>query len=370
MKILFLAAASSIHTVKWVNSLSKKGHEVHLAFNKGHAPKQDAIHESVFMYELQYKGTLGYYLNASELKRLSLKIQPDIINAHYASGYGTLARKAKLSNIILSVWGSDVYDFPYESIVKRIIVKKNLSYATKIASTSYCMAEQVKTVMGNKNLDIAVTPFGVDLDLFNANLYSKTDKEKIIIGNIKALLPKYGIKELILSIETLLHDTRISNSIKERLRFEIYGAGEQKEELQNLIESKNLTNYIFLMGSIPNTDVPNVLSTFDIFCALSQKDSESFGVSAVEAMAMGVPVVCSDVDGFKEVVEDNKTGLIVNRNNIEDAKNALITLITDSNLRKKFGVNGRKRVQELYNWEDNVKTMEKVYVSVLEGNRK
>ncbi len=367
MKILFLAAASSIHTIKWVNSLSKKGHEVHLAFNKGHAPKQDAIHESVFMYELQYKGTLGYYLNASELKRLSLKIQPDIINAHYASGYGTLARKAKLSNIILSVWGSDVYDFPYESIVKKIIVKKNLSYATKIASTSHCMAEQVKKVMCNKNLDIAVTPFGVDLDLFNSSLYTAKKKEKLIIGNIKALLPKYGIKELIQVIEALLQDVRLSNNIKERLRFEIYGDGAQKEELQNLIESQNLSNYIFLMGSIPNTDVPNVLNTFDIFCALSQKDSESFGVSAVEAMAMGVPVVCSDVDGFKEVVEDNKTGFIVKRDNLEQAKDALIELLLNTDLCKRFGKNGKQRVQDLYNWEDNVHTMEEVYFNVLEG---
>ena len=57
----------------------------------------------------------GYYLNAPLLQRLAEKIKPDVVNAHYASGYGTLMRRAKLKNTVLSVWGSDVYDFPYKN---------------------------------------------------------------------------------------------------------------------------------------------------------------------------------------------------------------------------------------------------------------
>ena len=96
MKILFLSAANSVHTVKWVNTLAERKHEIHLVFNCGHAPSVDKIDGRVHLYQLKYSGTKGYYLNAKELKKLNKKINPDVINVHYASGYGTLARMAKL----------------------------------------------------------------------------------------------------------------------------------------------------------------------------------------------------------------------------------------------------------------------------------
>ena len=62
MKILFLSAANSIHTVKWVNALVEKGHEVVLVSNKGHEPKEDALDNRIQFYCLKYSGNLGYFL--------------------------------------------------------------------------------------------------------------------------------------------------------------------------------------------------------------------------------------------------------------------------------------------------------------------
>ena len=89
MKILFLSAANSIHTVKWINALASRGHEVYLVYNKGHEPKMDQINKNIHQHQLKYKGGVGYYLNAKELRKLKKEISPDIINVHYASGYGT-----------------------------------------------------------------------------------------------------------------------------------------------------------------------------------------------------------------------------------------------------------------------------------------
>lgn len=362
MRILFLSAANSIHTVKWVNALAKRGHEVHLIYNAGHEPKNDVLSNEIKCYCLKYSGGIGYYRNAKELRHVTRKIEPDVINVHYASGYGTLARRAKIGPILLSVWGSDVYDFPYESRMKNKILKKNVKYAKALASTSFCMAEQLRKVMQDKELEIAITPFGVDIQKFDLKCYlQKSDKTEIIIGNIKLLEAKYGIKELITAFVKLKDEMKNEKALK----LYIYGDGSLRGELEELIHSLNMQDAVFLKGRIANAKVPEALNEFDIFCALSQLDSESFGVAVVEAMAMGKPVVVSDVDGFCEVVKDNETGYIVQRKNIEEIVAKLKKLILDEELREQLGKAGRKRVEEKYDWEKNVDTMLEVYQKVI-----
>ncbi|MCU6747759.1 MULTISPECIES: glycosyltransferase [Lachnospiraceae] len=360
MKILFLSAANSIHTVRWVNSLANRNHEIYLVYNRGHNPKADKIDKKVKLCELPFTGNRGYFFNVFALKKLAKKIKPDVINVHYASGYGTLARLAGFKQMLLSIWGSDVYDFPYESKIKKKILEKNVRYAKEIASTSFCMAEQLRKVINEENLPIHITPFGVDTNLFDPYAYKEEQKDTIVIGNIKLLAPKYGIKETILAFEKLLKDEDIKKSGKS-IVLEIYGDGEQKQELEHLIRDKELQDCVFLKGRIPNTQVPATLKHIDIFCAFSQLNSESFGVAVVEAMAMEVPVVVSDADGLKEVVKTGKTGYVIQRKDIEGCKEALKELVLDQSLRNEFGKNGRKRVEEYYNWENNVTTMEEIY---------
>ena len=100
MRVLFLANAASIHTVRWVNAISERGHEVHLVYKFDDVPKANTISEKVILHRLKYSGTKGYFFNAMQLKKLSHNIKPDVANAHYASGYGTLARLAKLKPLV------------------------------------------------------------------------------------------------------------------------------------------------------------------------------------------------------------------------------------------------------------------------------
>ena len=366
MKVLFLSAANSIHTVKWVNSLVARGIEILLVYNKGHEPQADTLDIRVKTHCLKYSGSLGYYMNAGELKKIHKKFAPDLTNVHYASGYGTLARRARISPVLLSVWGSDVYDFPYEGKIKNIILKRNVRYATALASTSNCMARQLRRVMGDESLQINVTPFGVDLQKFSPDNYSREkDSQEIVICNIKMLKPKYGIKEIILAVDLLVKDQNFIRKCDKKIRLKIFGDGEQKEELEALVKEKQLEDVVSFCGKIPNSQVPEELSKADIFCAFSQLDSESFGVAVVEAMAMKVPVVVSDVDGFKEVVCNQKTGFIVDRQDISACKKALEQLVLDENLRIQIGESGRRRVVEMYNWEQNVDIMEKLYFDIL-----
>jgi hypothetical protein len=71
----------------------------------------------------------------------------DLLNVHYASGYGTTAALSGFRPWMLSVWGSDVYDFPYESRLKGWWLRRNLRQADLIGSTSEAMAQQVKALV-------------------------------------------------------------------------------------------------------------------------------------------------------------------------------------------------------------------------------
>lgn len=367
MKIVVLSAANSVHTVKWVNSLSERGHNIFLIFKRDHAPLKNTIDNRVKLIELKYGGGKGYYLNALQLSKEISIISPDVIHVHYASGYGTLARVAKIRNYLLSVWGSDVYDFPYRNKINSMILKKNVKAASFLASTSECMALQLKKVMKSENLKVEVTPFGIDLTLFDASKYKKEKQENVItIGIVKSLEKVYCIDDLILAVKYVL--SNIEDEKKDSkfdIKLKIYGEGSQKETLQQLVQDLRIENHVDFCGRVNNQKVPDVLSEFDVFCATSKR--ESFGVAVIEAMAMELPVVVTDADGFKEVVGTDNNGIIVKKENPNDIARGIEKLILSKALREELGKNGRKRVEAYYDWNKNVDKMEEIYKSMIGG---
>ena len=106
------------------------------------------------------------------------------------------------------------------------------------------------------------------------------------------------------------------------------------------------------------------LSDNGLFVALSRV--ESFGVAVVEAMAVGCPVVVSDAPGFTEIVKSGESGLIVERENPQQASEAMETLVNDETLRVTLAQNGEKRVRELYDWDKNVEDMIEIYQEIVE----
>jgi glycosyltransferase involved in cell wall biosynthesis len=359
MRVLLLAAGSDIHSVRWANQLAEHGNEVHLCYVANQKPAMDKFNNKICLHELKFPAPHGYYLNVLQLKRIISKIKPDILNAHYSSGYGTLGRLVGFTPYLLSVYGSDVYDFPYNKKTNMKIIRKNLKAATEIASTSNAMAIQTSYLVDIPVSKINITPFGVDVEKFSKKNIQKDDN-KIIIGSIKKLSPKYGMKYGILAIDYLVKNL-LDNQKNMELEYRIYGEGEEKEELELLVKECNLENIVKFMGRVPNEVVPEALNEMDIFLGNSILDSESFGVAIVEAMACEVPVIVTDVDGFKEVVDNGNAGLMVPRKKPQVMAENIYRLIQDTKLRKEIGRKQRDRVIKYYNWTENVKFMERIY---------
>lgn len=358
MKVTFLAPLSSIHTIRWVNVFAEHGHDVHII--SCHRLGKDAIHPSVKVHMLPFKAPLGYYLNVFAIKSILREIQPDVLNAHYASGYGTLARLSGYHPLVLSVWGSDVYDFPYELRVKMSIIQKNLDAADVICSTSEVMKTQTEKLL-TKSKKIFVTPFGIDTAQFTPKKDFSHDVR--VIGTVKALAPKYGIGTLIKAFAIVLDKL----GKETRLKLVIAGDGPQRKELEDLAAELNVSDKCEFLGKIPHEKVPEVLHSFDIYAALSELDSESFGVAILEASACGLPVVVSNAGGLPEVVADGQTGIVVPKNNPKAAADAIVSLIQSSQLRLTYGRNGIERVKRLYSWSKCYEILERVFNDVKYG---
>lgn len=367
MKVLLLSDAYSIHTIKWAKSLSKKGIEIavfSLNCNENEVnPYQQNNNIKVYccIDKNAKKRSSGFakisYLKALPcLKQVIKEFKPDIVHAHYASSYGLLGALSGFHPFILSVWGSDVFDFPNISFLHKSVIKYNLSKADKILSTSKVMAIET-----NKYTDkeVVVTPFGIDLDKFKSlEVNSLFDKNDIVIGTVKTLEEKYGIEYLIKAFAI------VKNKYKKfSLKLLIVGDGSLSENLKKLVHDLNIEDETVFTGKIAHELVPvydNMLSV-----SVSVSNSESFGVAVIEASACGKPVVVSDVGGLPEVVKDGITGIVVPPRNYEKTAEAIEKLVLDVKLRKKMGEAGRKMVAELYDWNKNVEQMIEIYENIL-----
>ena len=93
MKILLIGALNSNHTKRWANAMVERGHDVLVAHRPEQIDNIGDLNSLVKTRALEYGGkTYSYYLNVPSLRKIYKEFDPDVVNAHYASGYGLLAR--------------------------------------------------------------------------------------------------------------------------------------------------------------------------------------------------------------------------------------------------------------------------------------
>ncbi|GAA4311558.1 hypothetical protein GCM10023143_20730 [Compostibacter hankyongensis] len=211
---------------------------------------------------------------------------------------------------------------------------------------------------------ITVTPFGIDLDVFKPLTLKREETNIFTIGTVKTLEEKYGIRYLIEAFYQLK-----KKFPHKELRLLIVGGGSQENELKTMTQNLGISNFCSFTGAVPFREVPYYHNLMDISVFLSILDSESFGVSVLEASSVEKAVVVSNVGGLPEVVEDGTTGLVVPAKNAIAAAEAMEKLILNSELRVQMGKSGRKRVEQHYNWKDCILQMKNIYKELLLLNK-
>jgi phosphatidylinositol alpha-mannosyltransferase len=148
----------------------------------------------------------------------------------------------------------------------------------------------------------------------------------------------------------LIHLLKAYHRLRKRhvdARLLVVGAGPKLREYRRYVGLRQIRDVEFL-GRISEDAKARYFATADIFCAPST-GQESFGIVLLEAMAAGVPIVASDIHGYKNVVQRDATGLLVEPKNHKQLAAALYSLARDPGLRREMGQAGRERAPE-YSW--------------------
>ena len=244
MRICFLAPANNYHTKKWCKWFTEQGHEVHVISFIDSAIPNVTVHYINTGADAEASDTskLKYLTKTKEVKKTVDAINPDVINVHYATSYGTVAALSGLKKYVLSVWGSDVYDFPKKSPLHKALLKFSLARATYLFSTSQAMADETHKYTKKK---IEITPFGVDMELFNPDKRTRETDNYFVVGTVKALTPKYGIDYLLKAVAI------IKNEYPEiPIRLRVVGKGEQERQYKDFAKDLGIDQITTWLGFI------------------------------------------------------------------------------------------------------------------------
>lgn len=358
MRICFVGPANSAHIIKWCKYFVSRQHEVHVVsfypstidhVNVHSLGNQDLSEASIFK-------KARYLLLSRRLKYVVDSIAPDIINVHRASSYGLVTALSGLKNYILSVWGSDIFDFPKRGLIHQMLVMYSLSKASYLFSTSKVMAEETSKYT---NKEIVITPFGVDLELFSP-IHRNRHDQTFTISIVKGLSHTYGISDL-------LHAYALVRKAlpKAPMELQIAGKGVDEASLKQLARSLGISNEVKWLGFISQENASKIWANSDL--AVIPSIQESFGVSAIEAQASGVPLIVSDAPGLIEVTDVGNSSIVVPRSSPEDISKAIIDLYNDDEKRRKMGIAGRSYVERDYEYSACFSRIERIYELLLSG---
>ncbi|MBI4319396.1 MAG: glycosyltransferase family 4 protein [Chloroflexi bacterium] len=192
--------------------------------------------------------------------------------------------------------------------------------------------------------DYAIIPNGIDLRQFHEGIepFEQLRDDRLNILFVGRLDKRKGLQYLLRAFRGIRY-------VVPETRLIVVGAynDEDKERYESIAEKAGLTDVMFT-GFVPSNELARYYSSCDVFCAPST-GGESFGIVLLEAMAMGKPIVASDIQGYRGLVQPGEEGLLVPPKDEEALAAALTRLLTDGELRRKMGDKGRRKAAD-YSW--------------------
>ena len=351
--------------------LSKKGHEVHF-ITYSQPVRLDALSSNLHYHEVNvpdyplFKYEPYELALSSKLFDLISKHKIDVLHVHYAIPHAYAAYMAKkILNengpkipIITTLHGTDItlvgnHPF-YKPAVTFSINKSDI-----VTCVSKSLMEDTREFFGITR-EIKVIPNFIDIDKYDKkhNLCERNmiaDGDEKIIVHVSNFRPLKRIKDVL----------EIFKKINEKINSKLImvGDGPEKKKAKEFLRKHNLKNKVIFLGKTNQVD--EILCSSDLFLLPSEK--ESFGLAALEAMALKVPVVSSNAGGLKDLNINGNSGYTSDVGDIDSMAQNAIKILTDNSLEKKYRMQAFENAKK-YDIKKVIPLYEKIYDEALNIN--
>lgn len=285
-------------------------------------------------------------LALSELTRMLRERAPDIVHTH-SSKAGILgrraARRARVPIIIHTIHGMSfnrTQSAPVR-LIYRLLERRAARYTTKFIAVADAMIEQ-SVAAGLAPRDRFVTiPSGMDTRQFTPDPQARQrwrrawgiEDQHVAVGTVARLFRNKGYEETIAAMPAVV-------AAAPHVRFVWIGGGPHRTRYEKRLERLGLRDRVTLTGLVPPEQVAEMMNAFDLVLHASRW--EGLPRAVVQGLLLEKPAVCVDVDGAREVVHPDRTGLLAPLGDTQALVSNLIKLSLEENWRKKMGIEGRK----------------------------
>ena len=352
-------------------ALSKKGHNIHfITYNL--PVRLEALRDpNINFHEVNVPDYPLFKYQPYELALSSRFVdvvksnQIDILHVHYAIPHAYAAYMAKKMlidmgiqiPIVTTLHGTDITlvgSHPFY----RPAVTFSINHSDRVTAVSESLKEDTLRLFEIRK-NIQVIPNFIYIDKIKSKgkpcerslLASKEEK---ILSHISNFRPLKRILDVIAIFEG------VHPKVKSKLM--MVGEGPEKQKAVQYVKEKGLEERVLFLGN--SNEIEKILCYSDLFLLPSEK--ESFGLSALEAMAHGVPVISSNTGGISEVNIHGKTGYLSEIGDIQDMTKNALKLLKDDKLHSTFK-NQAQTQAGIFNIDKVVGKYESIYVNVVES---
>ncbi len=351
--------------------LSKKGHEIHF-ITYSQPVRLDALSSNLHYHEVNvpdyplFKYEPYELALSSKLYDVVYKHKIDVLHVHYAIPHAYaayMAKKILIENgyiipIVTTLHGTDItlvgnHPF-YKPAVTFSINKSDI-----VTCVSKSLMEDTRQFFGIER-EIKVIPNFIDIDKYKA-MYNARDKNVIAQGDEKIIVHVSNFRPLKRIIDVIKIFEKINSKINSKLI--MVGDGPEKKKAKDYLRKNNLKNRVIFVGK--TNEVDKILCSSDLFLLPSEK--ESFGLAALEAMALRVPVVSSNTGGLPELNINGNSGYTSDIGDIESMASNAIRILSDKLLNKKYRSQAFENAKK-YDIKKIIQLYEEIYNEALNNN--
>jgi glycosyltransferase involved in cell wall biosynthesis len=292
---------------------------------------------------------------APSFPRWLARLEADVIHVHMPHPLGELAAlTSALGRPIIASYHADIVRQARLLPAYRLLADACLTRAFAIVAGSHRVVE-TSPILSRFADRTTVIPYAVDTSRYDPDAVPPS-----VRNHIRA---RFG-EPLILSVGRLVYYKGFEDLIRAARRLDvnlvIVGDGPLAPILR--AQSADLPN-VHLVGSISEAEMPHYLAAADCFALASTSRAESFGIATLEAQAMGVPAVVTDVGtGTVEAIVPGETGLVVGPNDSDGLARAIDRILSDAPLREAMGNSARRRVQALHSGVSQAGRLRQLYL--------